>query len=176
MPIVFFRYFNEFFRDLLRDRKTGEVSVAGTSHAAWSRPSTQVENLYTFGVFLGGFLAGLGAGVSEAILIVTPFEVVKTRLQMQKGFDASKLRYKGPVDCVRKIAAEEGPTVTTCNVHVGISNVACPFEFANVPCVRPSAVGFVEGCDPNDGSTGMESTLLVRKLRFDEEELLWTGT
>ena len=62
------RYFNEAFRDLLRDNETGEVSTAG------------------------GFLAGLGAGVTEAVLIVTPFEVVKTRLQMQKGFDKTKLR------------------------------------------------------------------------------------
>ena len=62
------RYFNEAFRDLLRDKATGEVSTAG------------------------GFLAGLGAGVTEAVLIVTPFEVVKTRLQMQKGFDKAKLR------------------------------------------------------------------------------------
>ncbi len=56
-------------------------------------------------------MAGLGAGVTEAVLIVTPFEVVKTRLQMQKGFDKATLRYQGPVDCVRKMVAEEGPMV-----------------------------------------------------------------
>lgn len=39
-------------------------------------------------------LAGLGAGVSEAVLIVTPFEVVKTRLQQQKGTDRALLKYK----------------------------------------------------------------------------------
>ena len=38
--------------------------------------------------------AGLGAGVSEALLIVTPFEVVKTRLQQQKGVDPSLFKYK----------------------------------------------------------------------------------
>ena len=32
-------------------------------------------------------LAGLGAGVTEAILIVTPFDVVKIRLQEQHGLD-----------------------------------------------------------------------------------------
>ena len=37
--------------------------------------------------------AGLGAGVSEALLIVTPFEVVKTRLQQQKGVDKALLKY-----------------------------------------------------------------------------------
>ena len=62
-------------------------------------------------LFAGGFLAGLGAGVTEAILIVTPFEVVKTRLQVQKGFDASTLKYHGPIDCAKKIVKEEGATV-----------------------------------------------------------------
>ena len=38
--------------------------------------------------------AGLGAGVSEALLIVTPFEVVKTRLQQQKGTDKALLKYR----------------------------------------------------------------------------------
>lgn len=31
-----------------------------------------------------GFLAGLGSGITEAVLIVTPFELIKTRLQQQK--------------------------------------------------------------------------------------------
>lgn len=39
-------------------------------------------------------MAGLGAGVSEALLIVTPFEVVKTRLQQQKGSDKALLKYR----------------------------------------------------------------------------------
>ena len=39
-------------------------------------------------------MAGLGAGVSEALLIVTPFEVVKTRLQQQKGTDKALLKYR----------------------------------------------------------------------------------
>jgi hypothetical protein len=38
--------------------------------------------------------AGLGAGVSEALLIVTPFEVVKTRLQQQRGTDKALLKYR----------------------------------------------------------------------------------
>ena len=35
------------------------------------------------------------AGVTEAIVIVTPFEVVKIRLQQQKGMDVSQLKYRG---------------------------------------------------------------------------------
>ena len=38
--------------------------------------------------------AGFMAGVTEALLIVTPFEVVKIRLQQQQGVDKSKLLYK----------------------------------------------------------------------------------
>ena len=33
----------------------------------------------------GNLAAGIMAGSTEAVLIVTPFEVVKTRLQQQKG-------------------------------------------------------------------------------------------
>lgn len=53
-------------------------------------------------------MAGLGAGVSEALLIVTPFEVVKTRLQQQKGTDKALLKYRGPIHTALTVAREEG--------------------------------------------------------------------
>lgn len=37
--------------------------------------------------------AGLAAGVTEALIIVTPFEVVKIRLQQQKGLAYHQLKY-----------------------------------------------------------------------------------
>nr|XP_009380703.1 PREDICTED: mitochondrial succinate-fumarate transporter 1-like [Musa acuminata subsp. malaccensis] len=52
--------------------------------------------------------AGFGAGVLEALLIVTPFEVVKIRLQQQKGLRPELLKYKGPLHCARMIIREEG--------------------------------------------------------------------
>eukprot|EP00249_Psilotum_nudum_P017729 c26462_g1_i1 orf=169-1116(+) len=52
--------------------------------------------------------AGFGAGVLEALLIVTPFEVVKIRLQQQRGLSPHLLRYRGPVHCARCIVREEG--------------------------------------------------------------------
>ena len=52
-------------------------------------------------------LAGLGAGVTEAMVIVTPFEVVKIRLQSQVGTDKSKLKYSGPVDAAIKTIRQE---------------------------------------------------------------------
>lgn len=54
------------------------------------------------------FTAGLFAGLTEAVIIVTPFEVVKTRLQKQEGTDAKKLKYRGPIHAVRTIVTEEG--------------------------------------------------------------------
>lgn len=52
------------------------------------------------------FTAGLAVGCIEATMIVTPFEVVKTRLQKQVGF--KNLKYSGPIDVVVKVLKEEG--------------------------------------------------------------------
>jgi solute carrier family 25 (mitochondrial citrate transporter), member 1 len=52
------------------------------------------------------FAAGLSAGILESILIVTPFEVIKTRMQKEVGVG----RYSGPIDCARKVMANEGVT------------------------------------------------------------------
>ncbi|KAM0046906.1 putative mitochondrial carrier protein [Helianthus debilis subsp. tardiflorus] len=56
----------------------------------------------------GRFVSGFGAGVIEALVIVTPFEVVKIRLQQQKGLSPDLLKYKGPIHCARLIIREEG--------------------------------------------------------------------
>lgn len=56
----------------------------------------------------GRFLSGFGAGVLEALVIVTPFEVVKIRLQQQRGLSPELLKYKGPIHCARMIIREEG--------------------------------------------------------------------
>ncbi|KAK8574282.1 hypothetical protein V6N13_097267 [Hibiscus sabdariffa] len=56
----------------------------------------------------GRVLAGFGAGVLEALAIVTHFEVVKIRLQQQKGLSPELLQCKGPIHCTRTIIHEEG--------------------------------------------------------------------
>ncbi|WIA13872.1 hypothetical protein OEZ85_002444 [Tetradesmus obliquus] len=56
----------------------------------------------------GRLAAGAAAGITEALLIVTPFEVVKIRLQQQKGLAYDKLKYHNPIHCARTILAEEG--------------------------------------------------------------------
>lgn len=50
------------------------------------------------------FTAGLMTGCLESVLIVTPFEVVKTRLQKEVG----KSKYNGPIDCAKTIIRKEG--------------------------------------------------------------------
>lgn len=52
------------------------------------------------------FSAGLLAGCLESIIIVTPFEVIKTRMQKEVGVG----RYSGPIDCARKVIKQEGWT------------------------------------------------------------------
>eukprot|EP01004_Peranema_trichophorum_P005451 NODE_4311_length_1189_cov_76.064728_g3806_i0.p1 GENE.NODE_4311_length_1189_cov_76.064728_g3806_i0~~NODE_4311_length_1189_cov_76.064728_g3806_i0.p1 ORF type:complete len:320 (+),score=90.69 NODE_4311_length_1189_cov_76.064728_g3806_i0:58-960(+) len=52
--------------------------------------------------------AGSTAGLLESIFIVTPFEVVKTRIQQQKG--KADLLYTGPVQATFRIVREEGIT------------------------------------------------------------------
>ncbi|XP_077233019.1 mitochondrial substrate carrier family protein [Tasmannia lanceolata] len=56
----------------------------------------------------GRVISGFGAGVLEALIIVTPFEVVKIRLQQQRGLSPELLKYKGPIHCARMIIREEG--------------------------------------------------------------------
>lgn len=64
-------------------------------------------------------LAGLAAGVTEALIIVTPFETIKIRLQGQVGLDPSQLKYKGPVDAaVKTIQNEVGVGVCACGSAV----------------------------------------------------------
>lgn len=64
------------------------------------------DGTLTDGARLG---AGLGAGVTEAMVIVTPFEVIKTRLQQQRGLAKEALKYRGTVGTALTVAREEGP-------------------------------------------------------------------
>ena len=53
-------------------------------------------------------LAGSAAGVTEALVIVTPFEKVKVALQAQHGTDKAKLKYRGPIHAASLIVREQG--------------------------------------------------------------------
>jgi solute carrier family 25 citrate transporter 1 len=77
-------YFNAVFRRMLADQN-GQVSGANE------------------------FLAGALAGATEAVLIVTPFEVIKTRLQGQDVIKGQIPKYRGPVHTALKVVKHEGP-------------------------------------------------------------------
>jgi len=66
------------------------------------------ENGYTTTV--QNLLCGVSAGTLEALVIVTPFEVVKTRLQAQQGslIPGQALKYRGPIHAVQRIISREG--------------------------------------------------------------------
>jgi solute carrier family 25 citrate transporter 1 len=59
----------------------------------------------------GTFLAGLAAGVTEAVAVVTPMEVVKIRLQAQYHSMSDPLdvpKYRGAAHVVYLVFREEG--------------------------------------------------------------------
>ncbi|KAG8753345.1 Mitochondrial succinate-fumarate transporter [Serendipita sp. 396] len=77
----------ETYKGYLRDKSTGKTSTGMV------------------------FLAGLGAGVTEAVAVVTPMEVVKIRLQAQSHSLADPLetpRYRNAAHAVYTIVREEG--------------------------------------------------------------------
>lgn len=67
--------------------------LQGCRAAAWRCPCVPA-------IIAGGALLSLlllcccCAGITEALVIVTPFEVVKIRLQQQKGLSKEMLKYK----------------------------------------------------------------------------------
>lgn len=84
MAIRFSSY--EFYRSALADKQTGSVSTGNT------------------------FLAGVGAGTTEAVLVVNPMEVVKIRLQAQHLHPetAASPRYRNALQACYLIVKEEG--------------------------------------------------------------------
>jgi solute carrier family 25 citrate transporter 1 len=98
----------EAYKGWLADKKTGQTSVG---------------NIF-IGTFLDFYLmmhiseyliqmrvAGLGAGTTEAVVVVTPMEVVKIRLQAQQHSLADPLetpRYRNAGHAVYTIVREEG--------------------------------------------------------------------
>ncbi|TPX54644.1 hypothetical protein SeMB42_g00189 [Synchytrium endobioticum] len=97
-------------------------------------------------------LAGLGAGVTEAVLVVTPTETIKTKLI--DDANRSTPKYKGLVHGVRAIIAEEGIG----GVYRGLTSVVLR-QSAN-QAVRLSVYGVlkeaVQGKYPKDATTGKE--------------------
>lgn len=99
-------YFNAIYRKLLADQN-GQVS--GSKE----------------------FIAGALAGATEAVLIVTPFEVIKTRMQGQNIVKGEVAKYGGPVQTTLTIIKNEGPLALWKGVAPTIGrqglNQACSF-------------------------------------------------
>ncbi len=77
----------EAYKQLLADKSTGTVSGSST------------------------FLAGLAAGVTEAVAVVTPMEVIKIRLQAQHHSMADPLdvpKYRNAAHALYTVVKEEG--------------------------------------------------------------------
>ncbi|KAI1172155.1 mitochondrial carrier [Nemania sp. FL0916] len=77
----------EAYKQILADRSTGVISGSGT------------------------FLAGLAAGVTEAVAVVTPMEVIKIRLQAQHHSMADPLdvpKYRNAAHALYTVVREEG--------------------------------------------------------------------
>ena len=68
-------------------------------------------------------VAGFSAGITEALIIVTPFEVVKIRLQQQKGLARELLKYKVSSVCCGHMSRMLGMSelqvqyAVACRVH-----------------------------------------------------------
>ncbi|KAI1384776.1 mitochondrial carrier [Hypoxylon trugodes] len=78
----------EAYKQMLANKNTGIISGQGT------------------------FLAGLAAGVTEAVAVVTPMEVVKIRLQAQHHSMADPLdipKYRNAAHALYTVVREEGP-------------------------------------------------------------------
>ena len=69
---------------------------------AWIQRELNDMKYFGTNMALLNFVAGSIAGASEAVLIVTPFEVIKTRLQN------NVLGYKGPLNCAATMIRDEG--------------------------------------------------------------------
>ena len=95
----------ESYKSWLADKETGKTSVGNIFIG------TCVLFVSWFHAYKFRVLAGLGAGTTEAVAVVTPMEVVKIRLQAQKHSLADPLeapRYRNAGHAVYTIVREEG--------------------------------------------------------------------
>lgn len=98
----------ETYKKWLTNENTGKTSVGGVFVGTLIAPQLRYRILtYYFSI------AGLAAGITEAVAVVTPMEVVKIRLQAQSHSLADPLeipRYRNAAHAVYTIVREEGFT------------------------------------------------------------------
>lgn len=87
-----------------------KMSIRFSSYEFYKKNLTPENGAITTG---NTFIAGVGAGLTEAVLVVTPTEVVKIRLQAQNHSLVDPLaapKYRNAAHCVWTVLREEGVT------------------------------------------------------------------
>jgi len=95
----------ETYKGWFADKSTGKTSTGMVFLGMFSRSLGHLSLILTL------HLAGLSAGVTEAVAVVTPMEVVKIRLQAQQHSLVDPLetpRYRNAAHAVYTIVREEG--------------------------------------------------------------------
>ena len=118
---------NEWYKEMLANKSTGVVSGQATflgksSHRGplshlWPRSSHPRSPFFSslakqYKRLTASQLAGLAAGVTEAVAVVTPMEVIKIRLQAQHHSMADPLdipKYRNAAHARYTVVKEEGP-------------------------------------------------------------------
>jgi Mitochondrial carrier protein len=101
----------------------------------------------------GRLAAGAAAGVTEALVVVTPFEVVKIRLQQQRGLTKSQLKYHVRARCAVAAAATMyalWPPHTHTHTHRGCRSSLCHSKLAaaqmRLPACLPACLPATHAC------------------------------
>eukprot|EP00002_Diphylleia_rotans_P002700 TRINITY_DN1170_c0_g1_i1.p1 TRINITY_DN1170_c0_g1~~TRINITY_DN1170_c0_g1_i1.p1 ORF type:complete len:304 (-),score=67.10 TRINITY_DN1170_c0_g1_i1:481-1392(-) len=84
----------------------GSVPKAAVRFAAFEQFRKSLVGVPELFKGSSNFLAGMMAGITEAIVIVTPMEMVKTRLINDQN--SANPKYRGLVNCVSTVTREEG--------------------------------------------------------------------
>lgn len=82
------------------------LSFIGIALAVYGKVKALVPSTYTESTFADGTCSFFGYGVASAI--TNPFDVVKTRRQVQAS-NPGLFNYKSGMDCFQKIVKHEGP-------------------------------------------------------------------
>lgn len=94
------------FRDIYRNTLLKNVDRNESFGKFLAGESTWVLSIYWFWKFLGTFVSG-GLGGATTLFMLYPFDFARTRLALDVKKDGSR-KYKGMVDCLKKIKASEG--------------------------------------------------------------------
>lgn len=87
-----------------------KMSIRFSSYEFYKKQLTSADGSITVG---NTFIAGVGAGLTEAVLVVNPTEVIKIRLQAQNHSLVDPLdtpKYRNAAHCVWTVVREEGFT------------------------------------------------------------------